>query len=70
MRLGVHRDTLGPMRSPLADEVWLYAPPTWAGTQLPCVASLGARAHTSADVPVAARDARPQLPAAAITCSS
>jgi UDP-N-acetylmuramate: L-alanyl-gamma-D-glutamyl-meso-diaminopimelate ligase len=49
MRMGVHRDTLGPsLRG--ADAVWLHAPPDlgWDTSQL--LAELGTRGHVSRDV--------------------
>jgi UDP-N-acetylmuramate: L-alanyl-gamma-D-glutamyl-meso-diaminopimelate ligase len=49
MRLGVHRESLGPSLA-AADEVWLYAPPDlgWDAGEL--VRELGPRAHLSAQV--------------------
>jgi len=49
MRLGVHRDTLGPSLS-AADEVWLYAPADLGWDATAVSRALGARAHLSHDV--------------------
>ncbi len=49
MRMGVHRDTLGPSLA-VADEVWFYVPPD-LGWELKGIAwQLGARAHFAADI--------------------
>lgn len=49
MKMGVHRDTLAPSLAG-ADEVWLYAPPDLGWDPAGALASLGARAHSSASV--------------------
>jgi UDP-N-acetylmuramate: L-alanyl-gamma-D-glutamyl-meso-diaminopimelate ligase len=49
MRMGVHRDTLGPSLA-LADEVWLYSPPDLGWDTSGLVAQLGSRARVSHDV--------------------
>jgi UDP-N-acetylmuramate: L-alanyl-gamma-D-glutamyl-meso-diaminopimelate ligase len=49
MRMGVHRDTLGPSLE-LADEVWLYAPPDLGWDVSGLAAQLGSRARVSHDV--------------------
>jgi UDP-N-acetylmuramate: L-alanyl-gamma-D-glutamyl-meso-diaminopimelate ligase len=49
MKMGVHRDTLGPSLA-LADEVWLFSPPDLGWDTGPLVASLGARGHAVAQV--------------------
>ena len=49
MRMGVHRDTLGPSLE-AADEVWLYVPPDLGWDVGAVVKSLGGRVHTSHDV--------------------
>jgi len=49
MKMGVHRDTLGPSLA-LADEVWLFSPPDLGWDTAPLVASLGARGHAVAQV--------------------
>jgi UDP-N-acetylmuramate: L-alanyl-gamma-D-glutamyl-meso-diaminopimelate ligase len=55
MRMGVHRDALGPSLAK-ADEVWLYAPPDLGWDLTPVLASLGARGRTSRDIDTLARD--------------
>jgi UDP-N-acetylmuramate: L-alanyl-gamma-D-glutamyl-meso-diaminopimelate ligase len=47
MKMGVHRDSLGPSLSG-ADEVWLYAPPDLGWDVAPITASLGGKARASA----------------------
>jgi UDP-N-acetylmuramate: L-alanyl-gamma-D-glutamyl-meso-diaminopimelate ligase len=49
MRLGVHRDTLGPALLG-ADETWLYAPADLGWDAQAAVAGLGARAHVSTSI--------------------
>jgi UDP-N-acetylmuramate: L-alanyl-gamma-D-glutamyl-meso-diaminopimelate ligase len=49
MKMGVHRDTLGPSLS-LADEVWLFSPPDLGWDTAPLIASLGARGRAVAQV--------------------
>ena len=49
MKMGVHRDTLGPSLA-LADEVWLFSPPDLGWDTAPLIASLGARGHAVAQV--------------------
>jgi UDP-N-acetylmuramate: L-alanyl-gamma-D-glutamyl-meso-diaminopimelate ligase len=49
MRLGVHRDALAPALA-LADEVWLFTPPSLAWDASPVLAALGGRAHHREDV--------------------
>jgi UDP-N-acetylmuramate: L-alanyl-gamma-D-glutamyl-meso-diaminopimelate ligase len=49
MRMGVHRDTLGPSLA-AADEVWLYAPPDLGWDVAAAVASLGAHAHLAQSI--------------------
>ena len=55
MRMGVHRDALGPSLAK-ADEVWLHAPADLGWDIAPVLASLGARGHCSRDVDALARD--------------
>jgi UDP-N-acetylmuramate: L-alanyl-gamma-D-glutamyl-meso-diaminopimelate ligase len=55
MRMGVHQHTLGPALAG-ADEVWLYTPRDLGWDASAVLASLGARAHSSADVPGLARE--------------
>lgn len=55
MRMGVHRDSLGPSLSK-ADEVWLYAPPDLGWDIAPVMASLGVRGHSRHDIDTLARD--------------
>jgi UDP-N-acetylmuramate: L-alanyl-gamma-D-glutamyl-meso-diaminopimelate ligase len=55
MRMGVHRDALGPSLAK-ADEVWLYAPPDLGWDLTPVLASLGTRGRTSGDIDALARD--------------
>jgi UDP-N-acetylmuramate: L-alanyl-gamma-D-glutamyl-meso-diaminopimelate ligase len=55
MRMGVHQHTLGPALA-AADEVWLYTPKDLGWDAGSVLASLGARAHSSADVPALARE--------------
>jgi UDP-N-acetylmuramate: L-alanyl-gamma-D-glutamyl-meso-diaminopimelate ligase len=55
MRMGVHQHTLGPALA-AADEVWLYTPEDLGWDAASVLASLGARAHSSADVPALARE--------------
>jgi UDP-N-acetylmuramate: L-alanyl-gamma-D-glutamyl-meso-diaminopimelate ligase len=54
MKLGVHRDTLGPSLA-AADEVWLYAPADLGWDPAASLASFGARSHVSRDVDALAR---------------
>jgi UDP-N-acetylmuramate: L-alanyl-gamma-D-glutamyl-meso-diaminopimelate ligase len=49
MRMGVHRDTLGPSLA-AADEVWLYAPADLGWDAGAAVAGLGARAHLAGSI--------------------
>ncbi len=49
MRMGVHRDTLGPSLA-LADEVWFYVPPDLGWELESAVRQLGRRAHFAADI--------------------
>ncbi len=49
MRMGVHRDTLGPSLA-AADEVWLYAPADLGWDVAAAVAGLGARAHLAGSI--------------------
>jgi UDP-N-acetylmuramate: L-alanyl-gamma-D-glutamyl-meso-diaminopimelate ligase len=49
MRMGVHRETLGPSLA-AADEVWLYAPPDLGWDVAAAVSSLGARAHLAQSI--------------------
>jgi UDP-N-acetylmuramate: L-alanyl-gamma-D-glutamyl-meso-diaminopimelate ligase len=55
MRMGVHQLTLGPSLAG-ADEVWLYTPPDLGWDVGAVLGSLGARAHSSADVEALARE--------------
>jgi UDP-N-acetylmuramate: L-alanyl-gamma-D-glutamyl-meso-diaminopimelate ligase len=55
MRMGVHQHTLGPALA-AADEVWLYTPQDLGWDAGSVLASLGARAHSSPDVPALARE--------------
>jgi UDP-N-acetylmuramate: L-alanyl-gamma-D-glutamyl-meso-diaminopimelate ligase len=54
MRMGVHRDTLGPSLSG-ADEVWLYTPPDLGWDAGAVLATFGTRGHSAADVGTLAR---------------
>jgi UDP-N-acetylmuramate: L-alanyl-gamma-D-glutamyl-meso-diaminopimelate ligase len=54
MRMGVHQHTLAPALAG-ADEVWLYTPPDLGWDAPRALATLGARAHASADVDALAR---------------
>ncbi|MFM1886923.1 MAG: hypothetical protein RL026_2080 [Pseudomonadota bacterium] len=49
MRMGVHRDTLGPSLA-AADEVFLFAPPDLGWDLSAVMAPLGAKAHAAADI--------------------
>jgi UDP-N-acetylmuramate: L-alanyl-gamma-D-glutamyl-meso-diaminopimelate ligase len=49
MKMGVHRETLGPSLAG-ADEVWLYTPADLGWDATPIIASLGKRGHSSRDV--------------------
>jgi UDP-N-acetylmuramate: L-alanyl-gamma-D-glutamyl-meso-diaminopimelate ligase len=49
MRMGVHRDTLGPSLA-AADEVWLYTPPDLGWDVAAAVAGLGTRAHLAESI--------------------
>jgi UDP-N-acetylmuramate: L-alanyl-gamma-D-glutamyl-meso-diaminopimelate ligase len=55
MRMGVHRDALGPSLEK-ADEVWLHAPADLGWDVAPVLASLGTRGRTSRDIDALARD--------------
>lgn len=60
MRMGVHRDALGPSLSK-ADEVWLHAPSDLGWDLTPVLAALGPRGRTSRDVDALARDLAGQM---------
>jgi UDP-N-acetylmuramate: L-alanyl-gamma-D-glutamyl-meso-diaminopimelate ligase len=49
MRMGVHRDALGPSFA-AADEVWLHAPDDLGWDISPVMSSLGARGHSTQDI--------------------
>jgi UDP-N-acetylmuramate: L-alanyl-gamma-D-glutamyl-meso-diaminopimelate ligase len=55
MKMGVHRDSLGPSLAG-ADEVWLYAPPDLGWDISPIMASLGQRGRTRQDIETLAKD--------------
>ncbi|HYL02126.1 MAG TPA: UDP-N-acetylmuramate:L-alanyl-gamma-D-glutamyl-meso-diaminopimelate ligase [Steroidobacteraceae bacterium] len=55
MRMGVHRQTLGPALAG-ADEVWLYTPPDLGWDAAAVLEAFGARGHASADVDTLARE--------------
>jgi len=55
MKMGAHRDTLGPSLAQ-ADEVWLYAPPDLGWDIAPVMKAVGARGHSSRDIDALARD--------------
>jgi UDP-N-acetylmuramate: L-alanyl-gamma-D-glutamyl-meso-diaminopimelate ligase len=57
MRLGVHRETLGPALSE-ADLVWLYAPADLGWDARPVVARFGANGHRCGDVATMVREIR------------
>jgi UDP-N-acetylmuramate: L-alanyl-gamma-D-glutamyl-meso-diaminopimelate ligase len=60
MRLGVHRESLGPSLA-AADEVWLYAPPDLGWDAGDLVRELGPRAHLSTQVDALVASLRPRL---------
>ena len=49
MRMGVHRETLGPSLA-AADEVWLYTPPDLGWDVATAVSGLGARVHLAGSI--------------------
>jgi UDP-N-acetylmuramate: L-alanyl-gamma-D-glutamyl-meso-diaminopimelate ligase len=55
MKMGVHRETLGPSLAG-ADEVWLYAPADLGWDISPIMASLGQRGRTRQDIETLAKD--------------
>jgi len=55
MRMGVHRDALGPSLAK-ADEVWLYAPADLGWDITPVMSSLSTRGRSSQDINALARD--------------
>jgi len=55
MRMGVHRDALGPSLAK-ANEVWLYAPPDLGWDISPVMAALGNRGHMSQNIDALAGD--------------
>lgn len=55
MKMGVHRDSLGPSLGG-ADEVWLYAPADLGWDISPIMASLGSRGRTRQDIETLAKD--------------
>jgi UDP-N-acetylmuramate: L-alanyl-gamma-D-glutamyl-meso-diaminopimelate ligase len=55
MRLGVHRDTLGPSLAG-ADQVWLYTPPDLGWDAAAVLGALGPRAHGCGDFDTLARE--------------
>ncbi len=55
MKMGVHRESLGPSLEG-ADEVWLYAPPDLGWDISPIMSSLGKRGRTRQDIDTLAAD--------------
>jgi UDP-N-acetylmuramate: L-alanyl-gamma-D-glutamyl-meso-diaminopimelate ligase len=55
MKMGVHRDSLGPSLAG-ADETWLYAPADLGWDLSPIMASLGQRGRTRQDIETLAKD--------------
>ena len=55
MKMGVHREALGPSLTK-ADEVWLYAPPDLGWDVSDVMTSVGKRGHLSRELDAMAED--------------
>ena len=67
MRMGVHRETLGPSLA-AADAVWMFAPPDLGWDADAVVASLGGKARVARSLDELIDGARPAMPAPATRC--